>query len=89
MHAVSPCQLGGVQVQAKKDAAPQPELGIPQLLWRRAIVGVLFLNIYRPDGTGVMNGVLHWFGASPVRWLTITQPLPAFNVATSFPLAGR
>jgi N-acetylglucosamine transport system permease protein len=52
----------------------------PQVL-AVAIVGVLFLNIYRPDGTGVMNGVLHLFGVSPVRWLTITQPLPAFNVA--------
>jgi N-acetylglucosamine transport system permease protein len=52
----------------------------PQIL-AVAIVGVLFLNIYRPDGTGVVNGMLHWFGVSPVRWLTITTPLPAFNVA--------
>jgi N-acetylglucosamine transport system permease protein len=52
----------------------------PQVL-AVAIVGVLFLQIYRPDGTGVVNGLLGKIGIDPIRWLTITQPWPQFNLA--------
>jgi N-acetylglucosamine transport system permease protein len=52
----------------------------PQVL-AVAIVGVLFLQIYRPDGTGVVNGLLGKIGVDPIRWLTITQPWPQFNLA--------
>jgi len=52
----------------------------PQVL-AVAIVGVLFLQIYRPDGTGVVNGVLGKVGIDPIRWLTITEPWPQFNLA--------
>jgi N-acetylglucosamine transport system permease protein len=52
----------------------------PQVL-AVAIVGVLFLQIYRPDGTGVVNSLLGRIGIDPIRWLTITQPWPQFNLA--------
>jgi N-acetylglucosamine transport system permease protein len=52
----------------------------PQVL-AVAIVGVLFLQIYRPDGTGVVNGLLGMVGIDPIRWLTITEPWPQFNLA--------
>jgi N-acetylglucosamine transport system permease protein len=52
----------------------------PQVL-AVAIVGVLFLQIYRPDGTGVVNSLLGTIGIDPIRWLTITQPWPQFNLA--------
>jgi N-acetylglucosamine transport system permease protein len=41
----------------------------PQVL-AVAIVGVLFQTIYRPDETGVINGLLGKVGISPVGWLT-------------------
>lgn len=41
----------------------------PQVL-AVAIVGVLFQAIYRPDETGVINGLLGKVGISPVGWLT-------------------
>ncbi|MGJ6960478.1 carbohydrate ABC transporter permease [Streptosporangium sp. G11] len=41
---------------------------LPQVL-AVAIVGVLFQAIYRPDGTGVINGLLGKFGVEPVGWL--------------------
>jgi N-acetylglucosamine transport system permease protein len=41
----------------------------PQVL-AVAIVGVLFQAIYRPDETGVINGLLGKVGVSPVGWLT-------------------
>jgi N-acetylglucosamine transport system permease protein len=41
---------------------------LPQVL-AVAIVGVLFQAIYRPDGTGVINGLLGKFGIEPVGWL--------------------
>ncbi|MET8048302.1 sugar ABC transporter permease [Streptosporangium sp. NPDC005286] len=41
---------------------------LPQVL-AVAIVGVLFQAIYRPDGTGVINGLLGKVGIEPVGWL--------------------
>jgi N-acetylglucosamine transport system permease protein len=41
----------------------------PQVL-AVALVGVLFQAIYRPDKTGVLNGILDRVGVSPVGWLT-------------------
>ncbi|MER5644475.1 sugar ABC transporter permease [Streptosporangium sp. NPDC002524] len=41
---------------------------LPQVL-AVAIVGVLFQAIYRPDGTGVINGLLGKVGVGPVGWL--------------------
>lgn len=41
----------------------------PQVL-AVALVGVLFQAIYRPDKTGVLNGILGKFGVEPVGWLT-------------------
>ncbi|MFF5112883.1 carbohydrate ABC transporter permease [Streptosporangium sp. NPDC000509] len=41
---------------------------LPQVL-AVAIVGVLFQAIYRPDGTGVINGLLGKLGIEPVGWL--------------------
>ncbi|MEV4378770.1 sugar ABC transporter permease [Streptosporangium sp. NPDC049644] len=41
---------------------------MPQVL-AVAIVGVLFQAIYRPDGTGVINGLLGKVGIEPVGWL--------------------
>jgi len=41
----------------------------PQVL-AVAIVGVLFQAIYRPDESGVINGVLARFGIEPIGWLT-------------------
>ncbi|MEU4407428.1 sugar ABC transporter permease [Streptosporangium sp. NPDC023963] len=41
---------------------------LPQVL-AVAIVGVLFQAIYRPDGTGVINGLLGKVGVDPVGWL--------------------
>ncbi|MFF3440239.1 carbohydrate ABC transporter permease [Streptosporangium sp. NPDC002721] len=41
---------------------------LPQVL-AVAIVGVLFQAIYRPDGTGVINGLLGKIGIEPVGWL--------------------
>ena len=41
----------------------------PQVL-AVALVGVLFQAIYRPDKTGVLNGILGVFGVDPVGWLT-------------------
>ncbi|WP_440065752.1 carbohydrate ABC transporter permease [Streptosporangium sp. OZ121] len=41
---------------------------LPQVL-AVAIVGVLFQAIYRPDGTGVINGLLGKVGIDPVGWL--------------------
>ncbi len=41
----------------------------PQVL-AVAIVGVLFQAIYRPDETGVINGLLDKVGVSPIGWLT-------------------
>ncbi|GGK76104.1 sugar ABC transporter permease [Sphaerisporangium melleum] len=43
----------------------------PQVL-AVAVVGVLFQAIYRPDGTGVLNGLLAAVGLGPVGWLTDT-----------------
>jgi N-acetylglucosamine transport system permease protein len=40
----------------------------PQVL-AVAVVGVLFQAIYRPDGTGVINGLLELVGLGPVGWL--------------------
>jgi N-acetylglucosamine transport system permease protein len=40
----------------------------PQVL-AVAIVGVLFQAVYRPDETGVINGLLSKVGISPVGWL--------------------
>lgn len=41
---------------------------LPQVL-AVAIVGVLFQTIYRPDETGVINGLLGKVGIDPVGWL--------------------
>lgn len=41
---------------------------LPQVL-AVAIVGVLFQSIYRPDETGVINGLLGKIGVDPVGWL--------------------
>ena len=41
----------------------------PQVL-AVALIGVLFQAMYRPDSGGVLNGLLHAFGISPVGWLT-------------------
>lgn len=41
----------------------------PQVL-AVAVVGVLFQAVYRPDGTGVLNGLLDLVGLGPVGWLT-------------------
>ncbi|MFI1963138.1 carbohydrate ABC transporter permease [Streptomyces pathocidini] len=41
----------------------------PQVL-SIAVVGVLFQVVYRPDESGVLNGILGWFGAEPVGFLT-------------------
>ncbi|WP_406312739.1 sugar ABC transporter permease [Streptosporangium sp. NBC_01639] len=41
---------------------------LPQVL-AVAIVGVLFQTIYRPDGSGVINGLLGKIGIEPVGWL--------------------
>ncbi|MDP9865804.1 MULTISPECIES: carbohydrate ABC transporter permease [Streptosporangium] len=41
---------------------------MPQVL-AVAIVGVLFQTIYRPDETGVINGLLGKVGIDPVGWL--------------------
>ena len=41
---------------------------LPQVL-AVAIVGVLFQAIYRPDETGVINGLLVKIGVDPVGWL--------------------
>ncbi|GII78407.1 sugar ABC transporter permease [Sphaerisporangium rufum] len=40
----------------------------PQVL-AVAVVGVLFQAVYRPDGTGVLNGLLALAGIDPVGWL--------------------
>jgi N-acetylglucosamine transport system permease protein len=40
----------------------------PQVL-AVAVVGVLFQAIYRPDNTGVLNGLLSGIGLGPVGWL--------------------
>lgn len=40
----------------------------PQLL-AVPIVAVLFQSVYRPDKSGVLNGILGWFGIEPVGWL--------------------
>jgi N-acetylglucosamine transport system permease protein len=42
---------------------------LPQVL-AVAIVGVLFQAIYRPDKSGVINGLLDKVGIAPVGWLT-------------------
>jgi N-acetylglucosamine transport system permease protein len=42
---------------------------LPQVL-AVAIVGVLFQAIYRPDKSGVINGLLDKIGIAPVGWLT-------------------
>ncbi|MGI8331834.1 carbohydrate ABC transporter permease [Actinomadura scrupuli] len=42
---------------------------LPQVL-AVAIVGVLFQAIYRPDRSGVVNGLLDKVGIAPVGWLT-------------------
>ncbi|MFC4531253.1 carbohydrate ABC transporter permease [Sphaerisporangium dianthi] len=44
----------------------------PQVL-AVAVVGVLFQAIYRPDGTGVLNGLLATVGISHVGWLIDTN----------------
>ncbi|WP_250563060.1 carbohydrate ABC transporter permease [Sphaerisporangium fuscum] len=44
----------------------------PQVL-AVAVVGVLFQAIYRPDDTGVINGLLKLVGVQPVGWLTNTD----------------
>ncbi|WP_424535703.1 carbohydrate ABC transporter permease [Sphaerisporangium viridialbum] len=44
----------------------------PQVL-AVAVVGVLFQAIYRPDQTGVLNGILKWVGVNPVGWLINTD----------------
>ncbi|MFC4586233.1 carbohydrate ABC transporter permease [Sphaerisporangium corydalis] len=44
----------------------------PQVL-AVAVVGVLFQAIYRPDNTGVLNGLLKWIGVDPVGWLINTD----------------
>ncbi|MFC7385318.1 carbohydrate ABC transporter permease [Sphaerisporangium rhizosphaerae] len=44
----------------------------PQVL-AVAVVGVLFQAIYRPDGTGVLNGLLATVGLGPVGWLINTN----------------
>jgi N-acetylglucosamine transport system permease protein len=41
---------------------------LPQVL-AVAIVGVLFQSIYRPDETGVINGLLGKIGVDPIGWL--------------------
>jgi N-acetylglucosamine transport system permease protein len=41
----------------------------PQVL-AVALVGVLFQAIYRPDKTGVLNGILGKFGVDQIGWLT-------------------
>ncbi|MER7502813.1 sugar ABC transporter permease [Nonomuraea pusilla] len=41
----------------------------PQVL-AVAVVGVLFKAVYRPDESGVVNGLLARFGGEPVGWLT-------------------
>jgi N-acetylglucosamine transport system permease protein len=52
----------------------------PQVL-AVAIVGVVFLQIYRPNETGVANWFLDLFGIDPVLWLTNTWPSSQLNVA--------
>ncbi|RBQ17605.1 sugar ABC transporter permease [Spongiactinospora rosea] len=47
----------------------------PQVL-AVAVVGVLFQAVYRPDDSGVINGVLIRLGVEPVGWLT--EPSIAF-----------
>ncbi|GGT15152.1 carbohydrate ABC transporter permease [Nonomuraea spiralis] len=42
---------------------------LPQVL-AVAVVGVLFKAVYRPDGSGVLNGALGKLGVEPVGWLT-------------------
>ncbi|GII66220.1 sugar ABC transporter permease [Sphaerisporangium krabiense] len=44
----------------------------PQVL-AVAVVGVLFQAIYRPDNTGVLNGLLDLVGLGPVGWLIDTN----------------
>ncbi|HVK26192.1 MAG TPA: sugar ABC transporter permease [Actinokineospora sp.] len=44
-------------------------LFLPQVL-AVAVVGVLFQAVYRPDGSGVLNGLLSVVGVDPVGWLT-------------------
>ncbi|WP_054046647.1 carbohydrate ABC transporter permease [Alloactinosynnema sp. L-07] len=44
-------------------------LFLPQVL-AVAVVGVLFQAVYRPDGSGVLNGLLSTVGVDPVGWLT-------------------
>ena len=44
----------------------------PQVL-AVAVVGVLFQSIYRPDDTGVLNGLLGLVHISPVEWLVNTN----------------
>ncbi|WP_248959252.1 carbohydrate ABC transporter permease [Sphaerisporangium perillae] len=50
----------------------------PQVL-AVAVVGVLFQAIYRPDGTGVLNGLLSTVGLGPVGWL-ITPDLALWSI---------
>lgn len=40
----------------------------PQVL-AVVIIGVIFSRVYAPDHSGLLNGVLGWFGAGPVRFL--------------------
>jgi len=40
----------------------------PQIL-AVVIVGVIFGRVYAPDGSGLLNGVLGWFGAGPVLFM--------------------
>ncbi|GAA1513706.1 sugar ABC transporter permease [Sphaerisporangium rubeum] len=40
----------------------------PQVL-AVAVIGVLFQAVYRPDGTGIINGLLDLVGIAPVGWL--------------------
>ncbi|WP_327090717.1 sugar ABC transporter permease [Nonomuraea sp. NBC_01738] len=42
---------------------------LPQVL-AVAVVGVLFKAVYRPDSSGVLNGLLGTAGIEPVGWLT-------------------
>ncbi|HCU51484.1 MAG TPA: ABC transporter permease [Micromonosporaceae bacterium] len=53
---------------------------LPQVL-AVALVGVLFLAIFRPNSSGVVNGLLGLVGIDPIGWLITPEPWSEFNLA--------
>jgi N-acetylglucosamine transport system permease protein len=41
---------------------------LPQVL-AVVIVGVIFLRVFAPDDSGIVNGMLSWFGISPISFM--------------------